>query len=139
MGTVTDQGADYVLALKQNQPQLHNDVTEMFDHAKRSGFSDLDHHFSETVEKGHGRIEKRRCWAISDPDYLDYVNDRNQWSGLKSLAMVESERTENGATSTPDPLLYIESAERCSEAAVQCENALGDRELSPLGVGRSVR
>ena len=84
-GTITDQGADYILALKQNQPQLHDDVTEMFDHAKRSGFSDLDHHFSETVEKGHGRIEKRRCWVVSDPDYLDYVNDRNQWSGLKSL------------------------------------------------------
>ena len=98
--TITDQGADYVLALKQNQPQLHDDVTEMFDYAKRSGFSDLDHHFSETVEKGHGRIEKRRCWAVSDPDYLDYVNDRNQWSELKSLAMVESERTENGNAST---------------------------------------
>ena len=76
--TIKDQGADYVLALKQNQPQLHDDVTEMFDHAKRTGFSDLDHHFSETVEKGHGRIEKRRCWAVSDPDYLDYVNDRSQ-------------------------------------------------------------
>ena len=56
--------------------------------------------FSETVGKGHGRIEKRRCWAVSDPDHLDYVNDHNQWSGLKSLAMVESERTENGKTST---------------------------------------
>ena len=72
----------------------------MFDHERRSGFSDLDHHFSETVEKGHGRIEKRRCRAVSDPDYLDCVNDRNQWSGLKSLGMVESERTENGNTST---------------------------------------
>ena len=98
--TITDQGADYVLALKQNQPQLHDDVTEMFDHAKQSRFSDLDHRFSETVEKGHGRIEKRRCWAVSDPDYLDYVNDRNQWSELKSLITVESERTENGITST---------------------------------------
>ena len=98
--TVTEQGADYVLALKQNQPQLYDDVTEMFDHAKRSGFSDLSHRFSETVGKGHGRIEKRRCWAVSDPDHLDYVNDHNQWSGLKSLAMVESERTENGKTST---------------------------------------
>ena len=98
--TITDQGADYVLALKQNQPQLYDDVTEMFDHAQGSEFSNLDHHFSETIEKGHGRIEKRRCWAVSDPDHLDYVNDRNQWAGLKSLAMVESERTENGKTST---------------------------------------
>ena len=79
---------------------IYDDVTEMFDHAKRSGFSDLSRRFSETVGKGHGRIEKRRCWAVSDSDHLDYANDHNQWSGLKSLAMVESERTENGKTST---------------------------------------
>ena len=84
----------------KTSPQLYDDVTEMFDHARRAGFSDLPHHFCETVGKGHGRIEKRRCWAVSDPDHLDYVNDHNQWSGLKSLAMVESERTENGKTST---------------------------------------
>ena len=77
-----------------------DDVTEMFDHAKRSGSSDLDHRFCETVKKGHGRIEKRRCWAVSDPDHLGYVNDRNEWARLRSLAMVESERTENGKTST---------------------------------------
>lgn len=98
--TITDKEADYVLALKRNQPQLYDDVTETFGHAKRSGFSDLDHHFCETVEKSHGRVEKRRCWAVSDPEHLGYVNDRNQWSGLKSIAMVESERTENGKTST---------------------------------------
>ena len=98
--TVTDRGADYVLALKQNQPQLYDDVTEMFDQAKRTGFSDLPHHFSETVGKGHGRIEKRRCWAVSDPDHLGYVNDRNEWVSLRTLVMVESERTDIGKTST---------------------------------------
>ena len=98
--TITGQEADYVLALKQNQPQLYDDVTEMFDQAKRSGFSELAHRFCETVEKGHGRIEKRRCWAVSDPNHLGYVNDRNEWAKLRSLAMVESERTEDGKTST---------------------------------------
>ena len=50
--------ADYVLALKQNQPQLYDDVTEMFDHAKRSGFSDLSIASPERrSDKGHGRIE----------------------------------------------------------------------------------
>ena len=98
--TVADRGADYVLALKQNQPQLYDDVTEMFDQARRTGFSDLSHHFSETVGKGHGRIEKRRCWAVSDADHLGYVNDRNEWASLRTLAMVESERTDNGKTST---------------------------------------
>ena len=35
-----------------------------------------------------------------DPDYLGYFNDRSEWSELRSLAMVESGRTENGKTST---------------------------------------
>ena len=97
---ITDRRADYILALKRNQPQLYDDVAETFDHLRRSEFSDIDYRFCETVEKGHGRIEKRRCWAVSDPAYLGYVNDQGEWTKLKSLAMVESERTENGDTTT---------------------------------------
>ena len=69
--TIIDQGADYVLALKENQPQLHRDVKEAFADALRTGFADLDHDFCETVNKGHGRIEMRRCWSVSDPDHID--------------------------------------------------------------------
>ena len=97
---ITEKGVDYILALKRNQPQLHGDVKEMFEHSRMSGLSDLGYRFCETLEKGHGRIEKRRCWAVSDPDHLGYFNDRSEWSELRSLAMVESERTENGKTST---------------------------------------
>ena len=79
------------------------------------------------------------CWAVSDPDHLGYVNDRNQWSGLKSLAMVESERTENGKTAT-QTRYYISSLPNDARTLLSmCQNALGDRELRPLGVGRSFR
>ena len=106
--TITDRGADYVLALKENQPQLHEDVREMFDHARRTGFADLDHDFCETVNKGHGRIETRRCWAVSDSDYISYVNDRREWHGLTSMVMVESERLVDGKT-TRQIRYYISS------------------------------
>ena len=99
--TIIDQGADYVLALKENQPQLHRDVKEAFADALRTGFADLDHDFCETVNKGHGRIEMRRCWSVSDPDHIDYLNDRQEWTELTSVAMVESERCGgDGRTST---------------------------------------
>lgn len=97
---ITNRRADYILALKRNQPQLYDDVAETFDHLRNSEFSDIDYRFCETVEKGHGRIEKRRCWAVSDPTYLDYANDRGEWTNLNTLAMVESERTENGQTAS---------------------------------------
>ena len=97
--TIIDQGADYVLALKENQPQLHQDVTDTFEQARQTGFDYLDHDFHETVNKGHGRIETRRCWSVSDPDHLSYINDRNEWTKLTSVVMIESERIEDGKTS----------------------------------------
>ena len=97
---ITEKGADYILALKQNQRQLYDDVTDTFDQLRQSEFSQVDYGFCETLEKGHGRIEKRRCWAVSDPAHIDYVNEAGEWAGLRSLAMVESERTENGETAT---------------------------------------
>ena len=96
---ITEKGADYLLAIKRNQPQLYDDVTDVFDQL-RCPDSDTDYRFCETVEKGHGRIEKRRCWAVSAPAHLDYVNELGEWTNLKSLTMVESDRTENGKTST---------------------------------------
>ena len=98
--TIVEKDADYILALKRNQPQLYDDAEDMFEQSRRSGFSDLGYHFCETVEKGHGRIEKRRCWAVSEPEHLGYMDERGEWAELRSLAMIESERTENGKTST---------------------------------------
>ena len=87
-----DQEADYVLALKQNQPQLYDQVTEMFTYERSTDFRNCPHDFHQTVEKGHGRIETRRCWAVADPEYLKYVNDDQTWPHLQSLVMVESTR-----------------------------------------------
>jgi predicted transposase YbfD/YdcC len=106
--TVIDQGADYVLALKKNQPQLHQDVTRMFAEARKSDFAGVDHDYCETVNKGHGRIETRRCWTVSDSEYIGYFNDCRQWPGLTSVAMIESKREVDGRRST-EVRYYISS------------------------------
>ncbi len=105
--TIIDQGADYVLALKENQPQLHRDVKEAFADALRTGFADLDHDFCETVNKGHGRIDMRRCWSVSDPDHIDYLNDRQEWTELTSVAMVESERCDGAGRTSTEVRYYL--------------------------------
>ncbi len=97
--TITDQGADYVLALKQNQPRLHDDVTAMVAEARKTEFASLEHDYCETVNKGHGRIETRRCWSVSAPDHVGYMNDCQEWSALTSVAMVESVRLVDGKIS----------------------------------------
>ncbi len=90
--TIIERGADYALALKSNQRQLYEDVTEMFDGAVRTGSCDLDSDWYETVEKGRGRVETRRCRVVSDPAHIEYPNEDGAWPKLASVAMVESER-----------------------------------------------
>lgn len=44
------------------------------------------------MNKGHGRIETRRCWSIPAVEELDYVDENRLWAGLNSVVMVKSER-----------------------------------------------
>ena len=93
---IVENDADYALSLKGNQPRLRADVCAMFSEAGDSDFSDLSFDYCETVNKDHGRIETRRCWSVSDPGYISYFNDLDEWPCLRSVAMVESERLVNG-------------------------------------------
>ena len=96
---IIERGADYTLSLRQNQRRLHEEVSELFDEARREGFADVDCDRFETVEKGHGRVETRRCRAVSDASFIAYLNDGGEWPELRSVAMVESERYVDGKTS----------------------------------------
>jgi predicted transposase YbfD/YdcC len=87
---IVDRGADYVLALKENQGGLYAAVEDLFKYAQETDFADCDHH--KTVNKGHGRIEIRQCWTISAEEYLQFLPNRSAWSGLHTIVMVESQR-----------------------------------------------
>ncbi|MCO5221856.1 MAG: ISAs1 family transposase [Thermomicrobiales bacterium] len=89
--TIVTQGGAYVLALKGNQNQLHADVRDFFVDGLATGFAaPIDQ--AETVEKGHGRIEKRVCWASEDANLLRYLDPDERWAGMRSVAMVQAER-----------------------------------------------
>ena len=64
----------------------------------------LSYHEEET--QGHGRIEKRHAWATSD---LGWMGERAKWPGLKSIALVASERTIKGEKTTFETRVYISS------------------------------
>ena len=95
-GLIIEKGAEYVLALKGNQSTLNDDTRLFFEDALETGFKDVDHRFEETVDGDHGRIEIRRHWIVSD---IGWLEQKAQWKGLKSLAMVQSERTIADTTS----------------------------------------
>ena len=101
---IRERGADYVLAVKDNQPILADSVRDFFALFKAAP-EKTPHTVAETVEKDHGRLETRRCYAF---DQLACLHRAEQWPGLKSFAVIESERLANGKLST-ERRFYISS------------------------------
>ena len=89
---IVDQEGDYVLALKENQETLYHDVVATFADAQVKASDDVVVDETQSVNKGHGRIEVRRCRVISDPDVLAWVQDGHHWPGLQAIGMIEAER-----------------------------------------------
>jgi predicted transposase YbfD/YdcC len=92
--------ADYVLALKDNHPQMAADVASVFADALGENAGGYAVGYHETIEKGHGRIERRRCWTISDPAVIAWLDPTGAWVGLQTIAIVEGERGIGGERKT---------------------------------------
>jgi predicted transposase YbfD/YdcC len=101
---IIDQGADYILSLKGNQGNLHEDVKELFDWASKTDFKDIPHEAYQTLNKGHGRIEVRRHWLLAS---VEHLVDAHKWLGLKRVGMIESERRIQGKATTIERRYYL--------------------------------
>lgn len=91
---IITQRGDYVLAVKDNQPQLHEAITSFMDTAEAHAMAKVKHSYHESTDTGHGRVELRRCWAF---DQLECLPQPERWAGLRSFAVVENECHRNGA------------------------------------------
>ncbi|WP_223760811.1 ISAs1 family transposase [Myxococcus sp. RHSTA-1-4] len=94
---IVEKGADYVICVKSNQEALHEALHDFFQEAREERFETVPHAYTETVDKEHGRFERRRYWITSQLDW--YRHKRESWAGLTSVGMVEAERTVDGKTS----------------------------------------
>src|SRR6266498_1334732 len=94
--TIIEAQADYVLSVKENQGHLYEDVSVLFgvDQAQNFKYASLE--YAQTTNKAHGRIEVRECWSTSNPEYLNLIRGRQDWMGLKSIAMVIGTRIIKG-------------------------------------------
>ena len=82
-GKIVDAGADYVLAVKENQKFLYDDIKDAFAQTPKA--------IGETtVEKGHGRIERRTCKIITD---MVWINKEKNWKNLQTIISIETKRT----------------------------------------------
>ena len=89
-----EQGADYILAVKGNQKKLYKGIEALFTTAEHQRER---HDYMQSRDKGHGRIETRCCWVISD---LANLETAEEWPGLKQVAVVQSDRQINGKVTT---------------------------------------
>jgi predicted transposase YbfD/YdcC len=102
---IQERGADYVLAVKDNQPRLAESIEDFWRSFRAHPAIHTPHRFAESVEKDHGRIETRRCFVF---DQLECLDNPRQWKGLRCFAMIESERA-IGDKTTCERRLYISS------------------------------
>jgi len=86
---IIERNADYILALKDNQGNLFADVQQIFAHAQSRNFAGIEHRFEQTVDKGHGRVEIRRCWTM---EQVEYLVDADKWEKFTSIGMIQAER-----------------------------------------------
>ncbi len=89
-----------MLALKDNQGTLYQEVVDLFADAETTGFTQWVHDTHQTVDKAHGRLEQRQYWTIADPTCVAYLNAKQTWTGLRSVGMVEAHRQVGEQVST---------------------------------------
>jgi predicted transposase YbfD/YdcC len=97
-----DQEADYVLALKENQPHLYEDVTRLFADLDSSQMKAYAYDYAHSFDNTHGRAEKRQCWTIADPVVIQQLRGANRWPNLTCVVRVRREYRDRDTPKSED-------------------------------------
>lgn len=121
---VVDAGADYLIAVKANQPGLFGEI-ERFFHDPQSPPPDR----ASDTDKGHGRVEERRV-AVST--HIEWLKGGRRFPGeyrlpgIAAIVMVETETFEKGKAAT-SRRFYVSSRAMSAKAAadaIRCHWAI---------------
>ena len=96
---IISKNGDYVISLKANQTNLHEDVIAFFNQPEPYEFT------SEQTNKGHGRTETRIACTSHQ---IDEIKKKHNWPGLQSIGVIESKVIRKGKDSS-DRRFYISS------------------------------
>ena len=133
-----EAGADYVIALKENQRTLQRDTEALFE--KLEGVGRLPES-CKTVDGGHDRVEVRRCWALDAEDAS--IRGLQKWPRLSSVCKVRAERHHPDGTRWDDPnrrvAVYLQSGGRSGATSTDGSSALARGEQVALDVGHGLR
>jgi predicted transposase YbfD/YdcC len=90
---IVEGGGDYILAVKRNQPTLHDGIVEHVLEHMGDDFARVDVSRHETRERGHGREEHRTYYVLDVPPDLP---DAGRWRGLKQIGVALSDTIRDG-------------------------------------------
>ena len=90
---IVEKGADYVLAVKGNQPTLEAGIEAFFLDQMEDDFARVEVTRHETKERGHGREEHRTYYVCDVPEGLP---DACRWKGLKQIGAAISDTKRSG-------------------------------------------
>ena len=79
---IIDKKADYVIAVKNNQKELYEQIKKLFNVTQAASIS-IDNN------KDHGRVETRKCTVIED---LTFFDEAHLWEGVKSVVRIQTDR-----------------------------------------------
>lgn len=86
---INQRGANYVIALKENQGRFHEKVKTIFEKAHELNMEAMVYDINDSLDAGHGRIEERRCTVLP----LMYLHQfKKDWPGLQCFVKIESTR-----------------------------------------------
>lgn len=111
---ILDAGANYVLAVKENQPTLHGQVNRLLDEAILQRFHGMAHDAAQATDGDHGRIETRRAWCTGE---VHWLTCGGEWPGLASVGVVECVREVTGGPTSTERRYYISSLDGTDAAA----------------------
>jgi len=113
---IAEKKADYVISLKGNQGATKEEVEDLYKGCLELGFGDIKYDYYETMEKSHGRIERRKYYITEN---LEYIRLRDKWANLKSVGMMHSIVERNGKK-TEEKRYHITSLEADAKRYAEC-------------------
>ena len=130
---IIEAQADYLLAVKENQGRLYDDVRDLFEGAEEYDFEGVPYDFARTLNKGHGRLETRQCWV---------TRTRTAWticktgsSGPTSTPWLRSRLSGRATGTTVHSRLYQQSGQACPDFVGGHPPTLGHRKQLALVFG----
>lgn len=103
---IVKQGADYLLAVKDNQPKLYEAISDFFSEHLEDDLQRVPHRHHETHEKGHGRVDDRYYYLAKLPNDFPVAEE---WAGLKAIGMAVRVTEHADGRASDDVRYYITS------------------------------